>query len=69
MSLEKLLHTLYGLVDFKLESAKLFIALLVRLSQWNPLVVSLLQATFHILEGSNSQVYPLLSTLIQLFIY
>lgn len=60
----ELLHAFFGIIDFKLESVKLLIALLVALFKENPLIVRLLESILHLLRGDSSSVYDLFSPLI-----
>ena len=64
-----LLQTYFGMIDFKMESVKLLVALLFPLFKKNPLVVRLLQSILYSLRGDYSSVWDLLSPLIELFIH
>ena len=64
-----LLHTFFGIIDFKLESVNLFIALLFSLFKENPIVVRVLRSISYLLKGDTLSLHSLSLPLIQLFLH
>lgn len=63
------LHLLFGILEMKLDSVKLLVAVLISLFKKTPVLVRLFQAMFFMVNGDKLQVFSLLGSIIKLILH